>query len=542
MTNLSWMGTTNRALAILRVSSVRQKEGVSHDVQEKEVRDYCRAHSLDLTSVERISESAKAGADRKKYKAIINLALKSGIRHILFHMFDRETRNLKDNEANEELVKTDRLVIHYVRDSKVIHKGSSDSDFFMRDIQAATNKQFIRNLSAKVNDAMKAKAEAGWYPSNNLPLGYYPEQTKDADGRPRARNRIVGVDPFEQKVRQVQREYELRAQGLSYEQIRETIIAEGFIPSSKVSRYYVATIAERLKNPFYRGRFTWQGKVYEGSHELIIPAKVLAAVDATFGNKRPTRRIPDQTKDGVFAGGWLKCGDPTCGCHVVYDPKTRVGKDGSQKTHHYYHCTDGKRVHQTLRGMAVPEEKIWDQLGQAIEQIAIHEDFGKQIAEALNQSRFKAQKAIRREMEQYRGAVQDLEAKEDQATAFFVDKLIDEEAYRRRLQSIRAEKARFTTLLEKANLAINDASHETAQSILELAISAKDQWVSKSPMEKRALLEKILSNVVLDGGTVRYEIRKPFMVLTGFKQNSQWRARLESNQRPSASEADTLSN
>ena len=88
-------------------------------------------------------------------------------------MYDRETRNLSDAESNEKLVRLDKIVLHYVRDRKVLHKFSPDSDFFLRDIQAVSNKQFVRNLSAKVSDALLAKAEDGNYPGNWPPLGLY---------------------------------------------------------------------------------------------------------------------------------------------------------------------------------------------------------------------------------------------------------------------------------------------------------------------------------------------------------------------------------
>ena len=53
----------------------------------------------------------------------------------------------------------------------------------------------------------------------------------------------------------------------------------------------------------------------------------------------------------------------------------------------------------------------------------------------------------------------------------------------------------------------------------------------------------LLSNPVLDGVTVRYDLRKPFKVLSEMNENSEWRAMRESNPRPSASETPkTLAN
>src|SRR6478609_9512454 len=134
-----WRLGNDRALAILRVSSQRQKDGISHDTQEAEIKQYCSRHGLQLEETHRIVESAKDSADRKKFKAAIDSALTNDLRHILFYMYDRETRNLSDNERNEKLVKSGLIVIHYVRENKVLHKDSPDSEFFIRDVQAAAN-------------------------------------------------------------------------------------------------------------------------------------------------------------------------------------------------------------------------------------------------------------------------------------------------------------------------------------------------------------------------------------------------------------------
>ncbi len=112
--------TNQSAIAILRVSSTRQGDNISHDTQGSEVAKYCKENGLELTEVRRIVESAKRSVDRKKYRAAIEYALSNGIKHLLFYMKDRETRNLTDNEFNEDLVRSGKIVIHYVHDRKVI--------------------------------------------------------------------------------------------------------------------------------------------------------------------------------------------------------------------------------------------------------------------------------------------------------------------------------------------------------------------------------------------------------------------------------------
>ena len=138
----------------------------------------------------------------------------------MFYMNDREARNLTDNEKNEQLVRDGKIVIHYVNENKVLEEDSPVSDFFMRDIFAVQNKNFSRVLSVKVNDVMRRKAEDGWFPGNRPTLGYMHQRLRDASGREMKRGTIIVPDSDKRKVCQVQREFELRANGYTLEQIR----------------------------------------------------------------------------------------------------------------------------------------------------------------------------------------------------------------------------------------------------------------------------------------------------------------------------------
>ena len=315
--NREWLGDNNNAVAIVRKSS-KEQSSISHETQESEIRSYCERNGLRLKdeNIFRIVESAKNSDERKKYGAAINSALARDMRHVLFYMYDRESRNLTDNEKNEKLVKAGLICLHYVRENKVLYKDSPESEFFIRDVQAAANKQFIRNLTVKVVDAMKQKATTGWWPSNNVPLGYATRKVRDEKGKELKRGTTVARDPDENRVRWVQREFELRAKGYSFRAVRQGVIDEGFVPIDEIRGYRIGSIEKRIKNPFYTGKFLWRGVEYQGKHELIIPPAVFNAAQRVG---RGFQRRTFDPENGVFAGGWLKCG--LCGCHVIYDPK-----------------------------------------------------------------------------------------------------------------------------------------------------------------------------------------------------------------------------
>lgn len=508
-----WLGDNRTGLAILRVSTRKQLQGVSHDVQEAEIRAYCDRHGIELAHVVPIAESAKDSDNRKRYTEAVNRALADNIGHILFYMHDREARNLTDCERNEKLVLSGLVVLHYVRDQKVLHAGSPETDFLMRDFQAVQNKHFSRVNRAKVIDAMRAKAEAGWYPSNWPPLGY-------AIGRvPGVRYQVPVRDPDERKVRQINLEFQLRAEGLSYAAIRERVISEGLIPEGKEQAYSVGVIQHRIMNClWYEGKFEWGGKVYEGKHELVVPLSLVQAARDVRRAKKTTR-----SARGVLAGGWLRCAE--CDCAIVYEPRLKVYRNGSRQEFRYYRCSNGRRAHD--RKVYVPEKLIWEGLAEALRAIALPPDLAALVAEAVNASERDMRAAAARKATELKAQEKALVEREDRLTDLLIAGDLDREAFSRQRERLRSElskiRARVTTVSQSAAAPVR----ETALSIIQLCMSAKDLYFSRSEWERREFLEKLISNPRLRGRSVEFDLKKPFDALAGIGRDPEWPARIE---------------
>jgi site-specific DNA recombinase len=536
-----WMGDSAEGSTIIRVSSKRQEGNISHETQEKEIRAYCLRHGIKLReqNIIRIVESAKDSDARKKYGLAIKTALARDVRHILFYMYDREARNLTDNEKNEKLVKAGIICLHYVRDNKVLHKDSPDSEFFIRDVQAAANKQFSRNLSVKVIDAMRQKAEQGWYPSNHVPMGYALQKMRDENGKELKRGATVVRDPDERAVRQARLEFELRAKGYSFNEIRTRVIEAKLVPIEQAKHYFIASIEHRVKNPFYAGRFRWQGREYEGKHELIIPPAHFLACQRS-GRGMVTKRGYDGLH-GLFGGGWLHCGE--CGCQVTYDPKKKVAKGTKKVTiFHYYRCTNGRRMHESQRGMNISEEKVWEMLDTAVDSIDLSPALARDISDAMNDSHKKKVASGARKIADLKDAMKLLEKKEDRAYEEMGEGVLDAEGYRRQVARVREERKQLAADIQALQAQMSGAYRETALTTIELCKEAKSLYLSQNHAERAEFLKRVVSNPLLSNGSIGFEMKKPFAVLAQMASSDKWRARLESNQRPSASEADALSN
>ncbi len=517
------------AVAILRVSSVKQTDGgVSHQVQEERCREYCEKMGLNLVEQFVITESAKDSQERTKYHKAMDFVKKRKIGNVVFYMADREGRNLTDIEENEYRFLRGDFNLHIANDGKIYHQRTSTSELLARNIQAVLARNTSQVTREKVIEAMATKAKAGWYPSNKPPLGYVTVKLTDPEtGRTKNRGTTIGLDPNQNNIKIVLREFELRAKGFTYDEIKKTILGEGLLTARKAMTYRKSSIEHRLKNRFYRGEFDWKGKLYTGKHELFVPKVWMDKVDELNGLRGCTKRhFSDEHL--ALVDGWLKC---SCGCRIIYDPKTKVIKSsGETKTYHYYHCTNGKGAHPKFDN--VSGEKIWEQFGGLMEKINISEEFAKDIAEALNKTEKKAHRIVELQIAGFSDKLKELDTRRDSLVDMMLSRQIDKELFDQQLERIRFNRDSLVEQLETHQKSLTSALMETAKTILELATSAKSLWVSKSPQERREFLDLILSNPTLDGLTVRFELKKPFAVLIKMaekSENVEWCARGDLN-------------
>jgi DNA invertase Pin-like site-specific DNA recombinase len=508
------MGSNNLGVAILRISSLRQRDGYSHDVQEAEITQYARAAGIKLVRVERLTESAKSSEDRKKYQSVIKWAIAENIQHVLFYQVDREARNLTDNEYNEKLVRAGIITLHYTHDRRVISQSSPDTEFFLRDMQATMNKNLSRVIGVKTKAAMIHKAELGWAPTNHLPLGYRHERIRDNHGREQKRGTTIVVDPV--GAAQVRREFELRASGLSFRGIRDAMIREGFIPVDSIRNYHVGSIERRLSNPFYRGEFTFAGVTYQGKHELIIPDETMAIVQSMAG-----RRAESKSPMGVFAGGKITCSE--CGCYVVFDRKFKTLSTGEKKEFRYYRCSNGKGLHASRKRGHISEEKIWASFLPLIDSLTLGAGIASQALKELRDDQ-RAQRAAHKKL------VADLElmlkridSDLDRAYEDFRSQVIDREIFERQKAKLQTKKQETLRAFSRASIDKVDQAEKAALSTIELLKSAKSLWQSRSDAERLDFVLSLVSNLKLDGVTIRYDLKKPFEILSGVTTGEEWR-------------------
>jgi site-specific DNA recombinase len=203
----------------------------------------------------------------------------------------------------------------------------------------------------------------------------------------------------------------------------------------------------------------------------------------------------------------------------------------------YYRCTGcrGKCELPYFR-----EEELGNRLGQILKDIYIPDGVVSQLSKSLlsdggRETTFKQdqEQRLQRRLASVRNRL-------DQAYLDKLDGKITEELWSRKSAEWQAEEQQIRMAIH----AVGEIEPERtldAVKILELANKAYFLYVKQPPSEKAKLLNLVLSNCAIDAASVYPRYRKPFEVIFFKSQNEGWRARRDSNSRPSGSKPDALS-
>ena len=489
------------AVMYARVSSKDQeREGFSIPAQQKLLREYAAAHGLtilhEFVDVETAKHTGRGG-----FGDMLGL-LKAHptCRTILVEKTDRLYRNIRDWITVDEL----DLEVHFAKENVVVSKNSRSSEKFMHGIKVLMAKNYVDNLGEEVKKGMREKAEQGHWPSM-APIGYVNNL---------ATHRI---EPDPQRAPLIAELFQAYATGTySLKALLVKGHTIGLTHPRTGRRLFKSEIHRLLQNPIYSGDFVWDGNKYHGCHEAVITRALFEEVQAVPRHKPRARHL----KQRHPFMGLLTCA--TCGCAITAERKK--GK------YVYYHCTDH---HGGCDNTYIREEQLSDLFGDIIKPIQITPEIAQDLATALRATDREADQRRSESLLQLEQRRRTVLSKLDRGYDDVVSGRISEEFWTRKSQGWEAEVSACDA--ERARLEQpRPLAMTTAQKILELAKQAEFLYKSQIPTEQRRLLDTVLSNCTFDHGSLCPTYSKPFDLLVRGNETGDWRARLDSNQRPPA--------
>ena len=488
-------GKKDLACIYARVSTEEQeKEGFSIPAQLKLLRGYAQKQGFRVIKEFVESETARTTGRAGFNEMLAYLKKNKECRSILVEKTDRLTRNFKDYIALG-VTHTNRQ-LHLVKEGKILTRNSSPSDFFMQNIQVSMAEYISQNISAEAKKGMKAKAEAGYYPSV-APLGYM--NTANSQGI-----KIIVPDPVSAPL--IKQMYESYSKGsVSLLAIEKEMYSLG-LRSRKGNKVGSSTIYKMLRNPIYRGKFIWNGIEHDGNHESIVSSALWFAVQDT----RDERSIAKPKQSHEFAYiGLMKCGH--CDCAVTAERR--------KQKYSYYHCTGHRGKHGEPH---VREEKLDEQFSNLLEGLVLDEEVAEFILKGIQKDTADSRKALKDTKERLVSQRKRLLKRSDVLYDDRLDGRIDVTRYDSKSAGINRDIELIDEQLSSFESSSNYDPTATAKGIIELAQHAGSMFLKASASDRKQYLRIMLSNCTLREGKINHQFSKPYELL--HDTNMKWKA------------------
>lgn len=489
----------NSALLYVRVSSKAQEDGYSLDAQEKLGYEYARRKNLEIVKHYKVWESAWK-TDRQSFNQLVEYAKKHDeIKHIIFDVTDRMTRNDFDKLKIYTLIKEYGKTIHFSRTGKVIDRNSGSDDEFMFDIEVAVAKKMSNDISRKTKMGQNEKAEQGHYPSV-APLGYQNNLL----------THLIEIDkdraPFIRKA------FTLMASGsFSLAMIADTLHKEGF-RGKRGHRVGKSVIDVVLKNPIYYGAFRWHGALHQGSHDPIITKELFDKAQAVIRGKG--RPMP--TRKGFAFNNLMLCGK--CGCKVLGEIK--------KKRFVYYHCSFSKGRHNGWG--YVPENRVAHLFEPQVKSVTLDRETVDWLKEALKESDKTGQHLRENRLNTLEKELDRVNLRLSRLYDAKLDGELDEDAFKAKETEYKANIMEIKAIINGLGR-INPDWLETANRTLELSNRLYSTYVKADYEEKGQILKFLASNYTLNDVSVAPKWRKPFDIIAERPSRPNWLPGQDSN-------------
>jgi site-specific DNA recombinase len=457
--------TTKSCLAYTRVSTLKQGDGVSLEVQRDAIAAFAQRSGLTVTSwFEEKETAAKRG--RPVFDAVVRALQAGQADGLIVHKIDRSARNFSDWARIGELVDSG-VDVHFAHESLDLR---SRGGRLTADIQAVIAADYVRNLREECIKGMDGRLKQGLFPWA-APIGYLDQ----GGGQAKV------PDPVRAPL--VRQGFELYATGqYSFRQLLLELEARGL--TTRNGRPITKGCLENmLNNPFYTGLIVLKrtGRTYEGQHEPLISETLFQKVQTLKSGKQ----IKKTTLHNHSYRQLITCG--TCG-------RSLIGE--RQKAHIYYRC------HTKGCGKTSIRQDRFEQAASA--------ELSRWQLSARDKARFQlkmqawlTKRSFATDKQALELQLANVAARADQLTDALLDQLIDKPTYVERKQRLDTERKNLEKALHDFGKIHTDG--QIAAKYLELSKSLILTYGLANPAQKAQLLKIAMSNCSIIGKKLCFE-------------------------------------
>ena len=524
-----------QAVMLARVSSRKQERGASLEAQVEAIQSYCKRNNLIIIEPTPkafvFTESSTRGG-RKKFNEMIEFIEKQKNKTaIVVHTLDRLQRGFEECEKIKELLKSDKIEVHFIVESLILDKFSTDDEFTRYDFGILSAKLYLTSMNKNVKRSQKHNREAGLW-QGLAPIGYL--NAKDERRKP-----TLILDPERAPIiKQIFEEYASGVHSLKSVWLSATekgLISKepNYNPRSKNYGKYCPVsrnkIHDILTNPFYYGAMYVADeeidertkkpvktfyKLINHVYEPLISKELFDKVQKVLKTRKKERFCKEQKYAGIpfVFRGLITC---KCGCAITPEHHKKGNKE-----YVYLRCSHQKG---TCNQKLVNENTILEQLEKEIfHQIRIsptmHDLLKTSIIQTLEDEK-KVNASVRKKVAEQ---INIIDSRLERLWECYLDRDIDKARYELEKQKYLEQKKDLNARAEKYSNISNDLK-ENVEKAIDFVANLSNLMKAASPDEKNMLLKRLLTNCVLDGETLKYEIKAPFDKLLSCTNYKKWK-------------------
>jgi site-specific DNA recombinase len=474
-----------RAAVYLRVSTARQanKNGEAEGYSIPAQRAVCSRKAADL-GAEVVDEYVDAGAsarsaDRPGLQELL-LRLRDGdLDFVIVHKLDRLARDRGDDVAIALSIKAAGAVL--ISASEQIDE--TPAGMLLHGVMATIAEFYSRNLSNEAKKGIAEKARRGGT-HGVAPLGY-----NDTLARVNGQE-VKGVEIDEERADHIRWAFAAYATGnWSITQIEEALAERGL--KSRTTQAFPGTpinhaqVHRMLTNPYYIGKVTHRGAIYDGVHEPLVSEAEFFAVQAIL----TSRRIAGERswRHTHYLKGMVFC--ERCKGRMGWGPST--SKSG---TYEYFFCLG----HHTGRTDCDLPYIPSDDLEKKVEKLWCSIRFSEETIERTREFIYEELDTIEKQsaglLTDQQRRLQRLERQKQKLIDAYLADAITVDDMKPRQAGLLAEMADAQRVIDTSQLS-SAVTRERVDIVLELMHRAGDLYKICNP-EQRKLLNQAMFEVI----------------------------------------------
>lgn len=461
-------------------TDTEDKQVLSLESQQKELERVAEAHNLHVVARLNESKSAKEPG-RPVFNEMLQMIVSGKADAILCWKVDRLTRNPLDGGQIQWLLQSNKI-----KCITTFEKNYYPNDnVLLMSIEQAMANQYIRDLSVNVKRGNRAKLERGEWP-NHAPFGYLNDK---------ATKRVV-IDT--ERSPYVIRAYELYTTGsYSFKNISDILYTEGLrtMSGKKVLKSQIHRI---LVSKFYTGLMERDGKIYPGTHPVLIPTQTFDMAQNIM-----TGRVRTRPHRLFFPlRGLLKCED--CGCSMTASVK---------KSHHYYYCTNGKGTCDAHKSY-LREQYLYSVIAAQLSLVDFTERKIEIMYRAAKERSDHGASYLAQTLNTHELHLESLKPRESRLLDTFLAEQVSKELYDQKWLELQNERIVLTKKISELKTQQPSLTLEPVKSVFLQASRAKKEFLEGDDMKKKKIIDSLLWNLTIKNKDVaQVSFKSPFDIM-----------------------------